>query len=130
MIKETIILITLIIAVVLGAYYYTYVTPYQNITNFEECASAGYPVMESYPEQCRTPDGRTFVKILGFCGTSTNATCSNSTECMTGGCSGQVCQGVNEEPIITICLYRDCYNNEAYNYTCGCSYGHCAWIKE
>ena len=31
------------------------------ITSFYECAAAGYPVMESYPEQCRTPDGRLFV---------------------------------------------------------------------
>lgn len=32
-----------------------------SIGSFEECALAGYPIMESYPEQCRTPDGRTFV---------------------------------------------------------------------
>ena len=34
------------------------------ITNFEECAAAGNPVMESYPRQCRTKDGRNFVEIL------------------------------------------------------------------
>lgn len=34
----------------------------QSITNFDECAQAGYPIMESYPEQCRTPDGQTFTK--------------------------------------------------------------------
>lgn len=32
------------------------------INSFEECAKAGYPVMESYPRQCRTPDGRLFVE--------------------------------------------------------------------
>src|SRR4030042_749957 len=32
------------------------------ITNFEECATAGYPIMESYPPQCRIPDGNTFVE--------------------------------------------------------------------
>jgi hypothetical protein len=32
------------------------------ITNFEECRNAGYPIMESYPEQCRTPDGVLFVR--------------------------------------------------------------------
>lgn len=31
------------------------------ITNFEECAAAGNPVMESYPRQCRA-DGQTFVE--------------------------------------------------------------------
>lgn len=30
------------------------------IDTFEKCA-AKYPVMESYPEQCRTPDGRIFI---------------------------------------------------------------------
>lgn len=33
----------------------------QVITNFEECVAAGNPVMESYPEQCRTQDGQLFV---------------------------------------------------------------------
>jgi hypothetical protein len=32
------------------------------ITSFEECAKAGYPIMESYPEQCRTPSGVTFTR--------------------------------------------------------------------
>ncbi len=35
--------------------------PATAINSFEECAVAGFPIMESYPEQCRTPDGRTFV---------------------------------------------------------------------
>lgn len=35
------------------------------ITNFEECVNAGYPIMESYPEQCKTPDGRSFVRDIG-----------------------------------------------------------------
>lgn len=34
------------------------------ITSFEECAAAGNPIMESYPEQCRTPDGTTFVREI------------------------------------------------------------------
>jgi len=33
------------------------------VTNFEECATAGNPVMESYPRQCRH-DGVTFVEEL------------------------------------------------------------------
>jgi hypothetical protein len=35
-----------------------------SIDSFEKCAQAGYPIMESYPEQCRTPDGRTFVRDI------------------------------------------------------------------
>lgn len=42
----------------------TTVAPTSIINSFEECAAAGYPVMESYPRQCRTPDGRTFVEEL------------------------------------------------------------------
>jgi hypothetical protein len=34
------------------------------ISSFEECAAAGNPVMESYPRQCRTQDGRLFVEEL------------------------------------------------------------------
>ena len=37
---------------------------FTGIRNFEQCAAAGYPVMESYPEQCRTPDGRLFVRVI------------------------------------------------------------------
>lgn len=33
----------------------------ENITSFDECVAAGYPVMESFPEQCMTSDGRNFV---------------------------------------------------------------------
>jgi hypothetical protein len=36
----------------------------ERVTSFDECVKAGYPVMESFPEQCRTPDGRTFVREL------------------------------------------------------------------
>ena len=32
------------------------------IANFSECAAAGYPVLESYPRLCRTPDGRSFTE--------------------------------------------------------------------
>lgn len=32
-----------------------------NVHSFEECAAAGYPVQESYPEVCVTDDGKRFV---------------------------------------------------------------------
>lgn len=38
------------------------VTP--EVLSFEDCAAAGYPIMESYPRQCRTPDGRTYAEEL------------------------------------------------------------------
>lgn len=45
--------VLIIVAVCLG------VANIAAIDTFEECAQK-YPVMESYPEQCRTPDGRIF----------------------------------------------------------------------
>jgi hypothetical protein len=35
-----------------------------NIISFTDCARSGYPVSESYPRQCRTPDGRIFAEEL------------------------------------------------------------------
>ena len=37
---------------------------YASIKNFDDCVAAGYPIMESYPEQCATPDGKTFVRSV------------------------------------------------------------------
>ncbi len=34
--------------------------PVPSVTTYAECVAAGYPILEIYPEQCRTPDGRTF----------------------------------------------------------------------
>ncbi len=34
------------------------------ITNFDDCVSAGNPIMESYPQQCRA-DGKLFVQNIG-----------------------------------------------------------------
>jgi len=39
--------------------------PTQAINSFDECIGAGYPILESYPRQCKTPDGRTFVEDIG-----------------------------------------------------------------
>lgn len=49
-------------AVILGGFlYYSKYRGVSAVTSYEECRAAGYQVMESYPEQCRTPDGRVFV---------------------------------------------------------------------
>jgi hypothetical protein len=36
----------------------------ENINSFDECAAAGYPILESYPEQCKTPNGKTFTRVI------------------------------------------------------------------
>ncbi|MGB3345783.1 MAG: hypothetical protein WBA71_00810, partial [Candidatus Humimicrobiia bacterium] len=61
------IFIFLIIVILAGAAVYFTVckpseVPTPDINSFEECVSAGYPVLESYPRQCKTPDGRTFTE--------------------------------------------------------------------
>jgi len=40
------------------------IAPPSMINSFEECVAAGNPVMESYPRQCRTQDGKHFVESL------------------------------------------------------------------
>ncbi|HWH16446.1 MAG TPA: Gmad2 immunoglobulin-like domain-containing protein [Candidatus Paceibacterota bacterium] len=35
-----------------------------SVLSFADCVAAGYPVMESYPRQCKTPDGRTYAEEL------------------------------------------------------------------
>jgi len=35
------------------------------ISSFEECASAGYPIMESYPRKCLVPGGKSFTEDIG-----------------------------------------------------------------
>jgi len=35
-----------------------------NITSFDECVAAGFPIMESYPSRCST-DGKTFTQYIG-----------------------------------------------------------------
>lgn len=35
-------------------------TPTQSVSSYEECAAAGYPILESFPQQCSGPDGKTY----------------------------------------------------------------------
>ncbi|MBN2330548.1 MAG: hypothetical protein JXC85_01925 [Candidatus Aenigmarchaeota archaeon] len=38
-----------------------------NVIDFLTCAEAGNGILESYPLQCRTPEGQTFVDELNYC---------------------------------------------------------------
>jgi hypothetical protein len=65
------IFVFILIIIVLGgmAGYFTVFKPGKSptpiINSFEECVSAGYPLLESYPSQCKTPDGETFTEDIG-----------------------------------------------------------------
>ncbi len=39
--------------------------PAPTVTSFAECAQKGFPILESYPRQCRTSDGKTFREDIG-----------------------------------------------------------------
>ncbi|MCV0410441.1 sorbosone dehydrogenase family protein [Nitrosopumilus sp.] len=40
------------------------IIPINSINNFEDCVAFGNPIMESYPRQCRTEDGKHFVEVI------------------------------------------------------------------
>ena len=68
MINKTKYLVYLIVAVVIIAIigvgyslYSKYKVPTKKVTTFEECLAAGYPVSQTNPPQCTSPDGRVFV---------------------------------------------------------------------
>lgn len=66
--KKILLFVIVCLAVLLvGSFIWFYVTENSaltRITDFETCKNNGYPIMESYPRQCRTPDGRMFVEKI------------------------------------------------------------------
>lgn len=52
-----------VLAVISGGFYFYLESKKVIIDSFEDCAKK-YPVLESYPEQCNTPDGKHFVREL------------------------------------------------------------------
>ncbi len=59
------ILIVILAVAVIGWVYKSRETPNTSVSNFEECAAKGYPVLKSYPRQCKTPNGKTFTEDIG-----------------------------------------------------------------
>jgi len=39
-------------------------SPTPSINSFEDCARAGNPILETYPRQCKTPDGKSFIEMI------------------------------------------------------------------
>jgi eight-cysteine-cluster-containing protein len=67
------------------------------------------------------------IGLGNFCGTSTLAACSSDADCVTDGCSDQLCRSKNEERAVSTCEWRECYNSTKYGATCGCTAGKCRW---
>lgn len=57
------IILVILAGLVYGGYSYFQQQKIKGINSFEECGKY-YPIMESYPAQCNTPDGRHFVQEL------------------------------------------------------------------
>lgn len=54
--------------------------------------------------------------------------CAEDSDCVTGGCSGTICQHKDTEPIMTTCEFKPeyaCYKQ----IKCGCIDGKCVWDK-
>jgi hypothetical protein len=98
------------------------------ISNFQECAAAGNPVMESYPRQCATKDGRTFIEDVAPVESATST--QPTAECVTAGCSGQLCvAAADASTIVTTCEFKAEYACYA-NATCEKqSDGKCGWTQ-
>lgn len=113
----------LVIAVIV-LFIYLNISTISGVNSFEECVAAGYPVMETYPRQCRTPDGRIFVEKIS----SGKNTCQNKFDCVPATCCHpNSCINRNFKPdckdIVCnlVCVpgtmdcgqgYCDCVNNE------------------
>ena len=65
---KPILIIVVVLAVITAGFWFIYGGEKTKaptiITNFTECVEAGNPIMESYPRQCRTEDGRTFTESI------------------------------------------------------------------
>jgi eight-cysteine-cluster-containing protein len=124
----------------------------KEIKNFEECEAAGYPILESYPRQCKTPEGKTFVEDIDepgedsedpdedqspeeqaesedYYGRSTNYSCTTDTDCEVNGCGMEICKGTAEEELFSICIAQEKPLPDEAGYTCGCVSSGCAWTK-
>lgn len=73
------------------------------ITDFDSCVAAGYRVLETYPEQCVTQDGRTFLRVIGIMNVN-NSPAPNTNGRVEGcvdRCGDTICQEV-------VCLAIGC----------------------
>ena len=62
---KTLIKLILLVIIIAGGYMLyrqAELRKIESISTFEACVEAGYPVMESYPARCLTPDGRTLTQ--------------------------------------------------------------------
>ncbi|MEM2115934.1 MAG: eight-cysteine-cluster domain-containing protein [Candidatus Woesearchaeota archaeon] len=62
-----------------------------------------------------------------FCGISTYESCETDKDCIRSGCNGEYCKSARTPQTVTVCLWKDCYNNSRYE--CKCVSNQCQWVK-
>lgn len=102
------------------------------INSFDDCVEAGNPIMESYPMQCRTPDGHIYVQAIEKTPAAPAHPVQVSPACVVAGCSAQLCIEKAEADAgggMSTCEYRaeyGCYKNA----TCERQQnGQCGWTQ-
>lgn len=130
MFSITLVLVLSIIAVSLHGLFAGGRSITASITDFESCAKVTGVVMESYPRQCLTADGRTFTEIIDEPITMPIQNANAFDGCAIGGCSGQVCGESSEvEGLVTTCEYRAEYGCYQYSRCERQTSGKCGWSK-
>lgn len=64
-----------------------------------------------------------------YYGSSTHYACETDGDCLVSGCNAEVCQGVEEESVMTSCVYPEELLPKDLNYSCSCVDGKCQWSK-
>lgn len=125
--KTTIwIVVGLVILAILG--YFTYQSlksvdeePSTFVSNFTECALAGFPVTEGNPRECRTPNGSVYKEETQ----NTGAVATGG--CFIGGCSSEICS--DQAGVASTCEYRSeygCYKSARCERQTN---GSCGWTQ-
>lgn len=81
-----IVVLFIVVVVIAGAWFFWPKSAPEKIDNFEECLQAGYPVLESYPRQCRTSAGQMFVEEVETCQNLCNDGICQEIVCLAIGC--------------------------------------------
>lgn len=107
------------------------VTEDTTVTDFDTCAAAGNPVMESYPRQCRHTDGRIFMEVITLPPLYEDTTPpQRSGECVPAGCSSQLCVPKEEAPnIVTTCEWTPLYGCYQKSVCERQEDGQCGWTE-
>jgi hypothetical protein len=128
--KTTIwIIVGLIVLAILGYFVYQSLKspaeePSTFVSNFKECALAGFPVSEGNPRECRTTNGSTYKEETKNTGDSTAVATGG---CFIGGCSSQICS--DQPDAVSTCEYRSeygCYKSARCERQTN---GSCGWTQ-